>query len=159
MSTKGCLFIAVMLLCLTIPGGCGYRFVQPVQAGGLNLTEVANSTAEPGLAAVLEDSFRSLGIRQGNGGRNLQVAITDFSDKVSTITSAGTPIRQRVSMTVFWKLGNGDPSRGTFGEESASLSYPYSPDPATLDWNRRAAVKLLCGKIADQVKFTLRGLR
>jgi hypothetical protein len=138
--------------------GCGYRFVEPVQARDVSLAGIKNTTAQPRLDNLLEEALRTAGITRNSRGQKLNLAITGFTDKVSSISSAGTPIRQKVGMTVFWRLGDKDNAESVFGEESASLSYPYSPDLTTLDWNRQAAVRQLCGKIADQLRDQVGGM-
>lgn len=142
----------VLIWLMLLAGGCGYRFVDPVHTGDLRLAGVKNSSSEPTLEHLLEEALRTAGIRQSNSGAGIHLVITEFTDRVSSISSSGSPIRQRVSMTVFWRIGEKRGDDNLFGQESASLSYPYSTDPVTLDWNRGAAIRRLCQKLADQLK-------
>ncbi len=147
-------FIAVVATLLSL-WGCGYRLVDPISFSDLLLGEIKNTTPEPQLQILMEESLRSIGIVEGKGKTRLFIAITGFKDRVDSISSTGTTIRQRISMDFFWRVGEEGSSESTFGEESVSLSYPYSSDLTILDWNRKAALKQLTGEAAGILRYNI----
>ncbi len=136
---------------------CTYRFVDPFPARSYDLVSVANSTAEPGLGGVLQEEMRLKGGFTPGAQSRLYLTVTRFTQQVETVSSSGTPVRQKLSMEVAWKVEGGHRSEAVFGKETAREVYPYSPDPSSLDWNRKAAVKLLAGRVADLVIRRLEG--
>ena len=136
---------------------CTYRFVDPFPARSYDLVSVANSTAEPGLGGVLQKEMRLKGGFTPGAQSRLYLTVTRFTQQVETVSSSGTPVRQKLSMEVAWKVEGVHRSQAVFGKETAREVYPYSLDAASLDWNRKAAVKLLAKAAADLVIRRLEG--
>ena len=145
-----CLII-LWLSMIFIQAGCSYRFVDPFPASDYALVSVGNSSPEAGLAVLLEEELRRNGGFQKHSANLLSVTVTDFSETVDSVSSSGTPVRQKLTMEVAWKVETASSSEAVFGKEKAVRSYPYSPDPTTLDWNRSAAVRLLTETAARRV--------
>lgn len=147
----------IALIFLLLPAGCGYRFVDPLPASDHALVSVRNATSETGLAFLLEEELRKNGRFGERSANRLSVAVTDFTERVESVSSDGTPVRQVLAMEVAWKVevDPGTPQRS--GRESASRSYPYSSDLPTLDFNRNAALRLLVEKAARSVLESLGG--
>ena len=145
-----CLCIFTILLFL-LPAGCGYRFVDPFPASDYALASVKNATGEADIASLLEDEMRKTGGFKERSANRLSVTITGFSETVESVDSAGVPVRQKLTMDVAWKVEESRSAQGTFGKEVVVRSYPYSNDFTTLDWNRRAAVRLLTEMAARSV--------
>lgn len=146
--------LATVFLALAL-SGCGYRFVDPFPASDYTLLSVRNATAEPSIAGILEEELRRLG-GFVKGSRNLlSVSITEFSEEVESISSAGVPVRQALTMEVAWKVEGAHREEARSGSVTARRGYPYSDDPTALEWNRNAAVRLLvesaAGSVLDQL--------
>jgi len=140
-----------------IPAGCGYRFVDPLPASEYALVSVMNATAEAGLASQFEEAMRRSGGFKEGSANELSVTITRFNEGVESVGSSGSPVRQELTMEVAWKAEGPRPGRVTSGKETVVQSYPYSTDPATLDWNRSAAVRLLIQTATGKVLESLGG--
>ena len=69
----------------------------------------------------------------------------------------GFTAEERATMEVAWKAEGPRPGLVTSGKETVVQSYPYSTDPATLDWNRSAAVRLLIQTATGKVLESLGG--
>ncbi|MDT8396553.1 MAG: hypothetical protein RRA32_08955 [bacterium] len=149
---------AAAVIVILALSACAYRFADPFPARNYDLVSVTNSTAEPGLSRVLEEELRLTGGFTPGSGSRLYVTATRFTEQVETVSSAGTPVRQRLALEIAWKVeGEGHRSEAVFGNEGVREIYPYSADPASLDWNRKATVKLLAKKAADRVIRRLEG--
>lgn len=144
-------FRILLLAAISIQTGCSYRFVQPFPASDYALVRVGNSSAEAGLAPLLEEELRRNGGFQEHSASLLSVTVTDFTETVETVSSSGSPVRQKLSMEVAWKVEGTSSSEVVSGKETAVRTYPYSADPSTLDWNRNAAVRLLTEMAARRV--------
>jgi len=146
----------VVLFFVFLVSSCGYRFVNPLPQCSCALEEVKNTTAEPGVDRVIEKALREGGTFSPASPDRLFVAVTRFVEAVASVDSDGTPVRQKLSMEVSWKIQGEDPSRAVSGKETASGTYPYSREAVQLDWNRASAVRLLAeeaaGKILNQVE-------
>ena len=92
---------------------------------------------------VLEEMLRKNGGFKESSGNRLSVTVTGFTETVESIGSSGTPVRQKLTMEIAWKIQRTRSAQTTSGSEVVSRSYPYSADLSTLDWNRNAAVSLL----------------
>ncbi len=141
---------------ILVLSACTYRFADPFPARNYDLVSVANSTAEPGLSGILEEELRLKGGFTPGAQSRLYLTVTRFTEQVETVSSSG-PVRQKLSMKVAWKVEGEHRSEAVFGEETAKEVYPYSRDPSSLDWNRKAAVKLLAKAVADLVIRRLEG--
>ena len=126
-------------------------FVDPFPASDYALVRVANSSPETGLASLLEEELRRNGGFQERSLNLLSVTVTSFSETVESVSSTGSPLRQKLTMEVAWKVEAPSSSGAVFGKETAVRSYPYSDDPSTLDWNRSAAVRLLTEMAARRI--------
>lgn len=145
-----CLIIFAAIACL-FPPGCGYRFVDPFPASDYALVSVRNASSESGLASILEGELRRNGGFQKRSVYRLSVTVTDFTETVESVSSSGSPVRQKLTMEVAWKVEGPSPSEATLGKDVSARSYPYSADPSTLDWNRSAAVRLLADMAARRI--------
>ena len=145
------LIVLTSILFFLLTVSCGYRFVDPFPGKGYALEEVRNVTSEPGLDRILAQGFRDFGSFDPHSKYRLTVVVTRFEETVAAISSGGVPIRQSLRMEVSWKVQGDRESEATFGKEAATKTYPYSDDPATLDWNRAAALRLLANTAAQQV--------
>ena len=148
------LIIPMVLLCVSA-AGCSYRFVDPFPASDYSLVLVRNSTAEAGLAAILEEELRRFGGFKKSSSNHLSVTITSFTERVESIGSSGTPVRQALVMEIAWKVEGKQAAQATFGSLTVDRSYPYSSDLSTLDWNRNAAIRLLSEMAARKVLDSL----
>ena len=153
-------FAAALVLLLSQLGasGCGYRFINPVGIRSYSLASVRNATAEPRLEAILSEAIeRVSGIGRG-GGSSVEVAVTEFSEKAESISSAGIPVRQKITMEFSWRVpGRGD-RESFFGTDTISRTYPYTTDAINLSWARRSAVKLLAEDAAALLSERLEAL-
>jgi hypothetical protein len=140
-----------LLATIFIQSGCSYRFVQPFPASDYALVKVGNSSPEAGLAPLLEEELRRNGGFHKRSANLLSVTVTDFSETVESVSSSGSPVRQKLSMEVAWKVERTSSSKAVSGKETVVRSYPYSADPSTLDWNRSAAVRLLTEMAARRI--------
>jgi len=145
------LIVITTVLIFVLTTSCGYRFVDPFPGKAYALGEVKNVTAEPGLDRVLAKGFRECGSFDPDSKNRLTVVVTRFEETVAAISSGGVPIRQRLKMEVSWKVQGEQQSQATFGKEMATKTYPYSSDPAALDWNRSAALRFLANTAAERV--------
>ena len=143
-----CIFTVLLVL---LPAGCGYRFVDPFPASDYALISVRNTTGEADIASLLEEEMRRAGGFKERSTNRLSVTITGFSETVESVDSAGTPVRQKLVMDVSWMVEEDRSTHGKFGKEVVLRSYPYSNDLSTLDWNRRAAVRLLTEMAARRI--------
>lgn len=147
----------VALILLLSPVGCGYRFVDPLPAHDYALVSVQNATGEAGLAFLLEEELRRRGgFRKGSTNR-LSIAVTGFTETVESVSSGGTPVRQKLTMEVTWKVETEKGAQPRHGREVAVRSYPYSVDLATLDFTRNAALRLLTEMAARSVLENIEG--
>ena len=147
--------IILLILTIFIQTGCSYRFVDPFPASDYALVRVGNSTPEAGLASLLEEELRRNGGFQEHSANLLSVTVTSFNETVESVSSSGSPLRQKLTMEVAWKVEAPSSSEAVFGKETTVRSYPYSADPSTLDWNRSAAVRLLTEMAARRILETL----
>ncbi len=154
---KRCSLFTGAVLGILMLTACSYRFVDPFPARSYDLISVTNSTAEPDLDGVLEEEIRLKGGFTHGAQSRLYLTVTRFTQQVETVSSSGTPVRQKLSMEVAWKVEGAHRSQAVFGKETAREVYPYSLDPSSLDWNRKAAVKLLASAVADLVIRRLEG--
>jgi hypothetical protein len=145
------------ILILLFPAGGGYRFVDPFPASDYTLVSVRNATEEAGLATLLEEEMRRNGGFQERSANRLSVTVTRFTERVESVSSEGTPVRQKLTMDVAWKVEGSQSAQAAFGQETIERSYPYSSDLLTLDWNRSAAVRLLMETAARRVLDNLGG--
>jgi hypothetical protein len=142
---------------LLVATACTYRFADPFPASKYDLVSVTNSTSEPGLSLVLEEELRIAGGFTPGSDARLYVAATRFTQQVETVSSDGTPVRQKLILDVAWKVEGSNRSEAVFGNETVKELYPYTADPASLEWNRKAAVKLLARAAAELVIRRLEG--
>jgi hypothetical protein len=140
---------------ILFPTGCGYRFVNPFPASDYALVSVRNSTGESGLGVILEEELRTYGGFRKSSANRLSVTVTSFTETVESVSSAGLPVRQELTISVDWKVEGTQSAQAVLGEETTSRSYPYSTDLPTLDWNRNAAVRLLTETAARSVLHSL----
>ncbi len=144
-------FAIAPLLFLLLTTACGYRFVDPFPGKGYVLGEVRNATSEPGLDRLLAEGLRESGSFDPGSKNRLTVVVTRFAETVAAISSAGAPIRQRLQMEVSWKVQGEQRPEATFGKETVDKTYPFSDDPAALDWNRSTALRFLANTAAERV--------
>lgn len=149
-------FFAIFLV--LFPVGCSYRFVDPFPASDYALVSVRNATGEAGLASLLEEEMRRRGAFKERSANRLSVTVTVFTETVESVRSDGSPVRQKLTMDVAWKVEGTQPAQATFGKEVVVRSYPYSAVLPTLDWNRSAAVRLLTEMAARSILERLGGL-
>ena len=147
-----CLVVSMMALT-----ACTYRFADPFPARDYDLLSVSNSTAEPGLGNILEEELRLVGGFTSGSDSRLYVTATRFSQQVETVSSAGTPVRQKLTLDLSWKVEGTHRSEAVFGSETVTELYPYSPDAASLDWARNAAIRLLARNAAGLLIRKLEG--
>jgi hypothetical protein len=147
----------LLMITIFIQTGCSYRFVDPFPASDYALARVGNSSPEPGLAPLLEEELRRNGGFKEHSAYRLSVTVTDFTETVESVSSSGSPVRQKLTMDIAWKVEGASSSETVFGKETAVRSYPYSADPSTLDWNRSAAVRLLAEMAARRILENLKG--
>lgn len=145
----------LLALLLVLTAGCGYRFVDPFPASDYALDPVRNATAEPGLASYLEEEMLATGVFRGGAPRSLSLVVVEFGEEVDSVDSGGRPVRQKLTMTVAWKVDGPESARADFGREEVSRTYPYSAEPVTLQWNRDAAVRLLVEAAARKILLTI----
>jgi len=131
--------------------GCSYRFVDSTPASDYALVSVRNATSEPDLASLLEEEMRRNGGFSRRSESRLSITVSNFTERVGSVSSGGIPVRQNLTMEVAWKVEGTQLKQATFGKEVAAQSYPYSADLPTLDWNRNAAIRLLTEKAARSV--------
>jgi hypothetical protein len=136
------------ILLILFQTGCSYRFVDPFPASNYALVSVRNATSEPGLASLLEEEMRRNGDFRELSANRLSITVSAFLETVESVSSDGTPVRQKLTMYVAWKA---EGTQSVSGKEVAVRSYPYSTDPPTLDWNRSAAIRLLTEMAARSV--------
>jgi len=139
------------------PAGCSYRFVDPLTASDYALVSVKNATGEPGLAYLLEEEMLRTGGFKERSTYKLSVTITGFTETVESISSDGTPVRQKLTLDVAWRVEGMQSAQGTYGKESVVRSYPHTTNLSTLDWNRSAAVRLLTEGAARSILEHLGG--
>jgi len=149
--------ITCLVSFLLVTTACTYRFADPFPASKYDLVSVTNSTSEPGLSMVLEDELRLAGGFTPGSDARLYVTATRFTQQVDTVGSDGTPVRQKLTLDVAWKVEGSHRSEAVFGNETVRELYPYTGDPASLEWNRSAAVKLLARAVAELVIRRLEG--
>ena len=143
------------ILFLLLPSGCGYRFVDPLQASGYALVSVRNVTEEAGLAPLLEEEMRRVGGFREQSEKRVHVAVTKFGEAVESVSSEGLPVRQKLTMEVKWRVEAGPSLPSASGTELVSRSYPHVTEPTSLDWNRSAAVRLLTQSAAQSILESL----
>jgi hypothetical protein len=112
-------FFTTAVIAILALSACTYRFADPFPARSYDLMPVTNSTAEPGLGPILEQELRLTGGFTPGAGSLLYVTVTRFTEQVETVSSAGTPVRQRLTMEVAWKVEGGHRSEAVFGKEGA----------------------------------------
>jgi len=145
-------YLGILAIFLVLfPTGCSYRFVDPVPAYEYALISVRNSTGESGLAVLLEEEMRRSGGFKERSANRLSVTVTGFTETVESVSSDGFPVRQKLTINVEWKVEGPQSAQAVFGKETASLTYPYSTNLPTLDWNRSAAVRLLTELTASRI--------
>jgi outer membrane lipopolysaccharide assembly protein LptE/RlpB len=145
------------ILCLLLLSQCGYRAVRPYSGKDLSLNELRNVTEEPFLTEAMEEALAKVaGLRRDGGDRKVDLVITGFSERVQSVTSSGDPVRERISMTFEWRISGQSEDAGSPQRGDVSRTYLWSPDLNILDWNRRAAIRLLAedgaGLLADQIE-------
>jgi len=140
-----------LVLLVLLQAGCAYRFVDLSRPSGYDLVSVRNTTAEAGLARMLEEEMRRNGGFRESSAERLSVTVSGFNESVESVSSSGSPVRQKLTMEVAWKVEGSKSAKVTFGKKVVTRSYPYSKDTSTLDWNRSAAVRLLTGLAARSV--------
>lgn len=151
--------IASSVVCLAlVVVSCGYRFVDPSSGPNYALAEVRNITAEPGLDRILSDGLNDLESFHPEALNRLTIIVTHFDETVAAVDSEGLTIRERLKLEIDWKVQGADGSQATFGKEIVTKTYPYSEDPATLNWNRSAAIRLLTNSAAERILDRLKVL-
>jgi hypothetical protein len=143
--------IIFTIFLVLFPAGCSYRFVDPFPVYEYALISVRNSTAEAGLAVLLEEEMRKIGGFKDRSDNRLSVTVTGFTERVESVSSDGIPIRQKLTIIVAWKIEGEQPAQAVFGSDTASRTYPWSSDLPTLDWYRSAAVRLLTEAAASRI--------
>jgi hypothetical protein len=152
------ILVRALIVCLVlVTTSCGYRFVDPSPGGDYALINVRNATPESGLERILAERLRDLGSFNPKAKNRLTVIVTRFEEAVGTVSSGGTPVRERLKMDVQWKVQGPDDSRATYGKEAVTNTYPYSDDPVTLDWNRSAAIRFLVNSAVERILDRLEG--
>jgi outer membrane lipopolysaccharide assembly protein LptE/RlpB len=149
--------ITCLISALLVTTACTYRFADPFPASKYDLVSVTNSTSEPGLSVVLEEKLRLAGGFSPGSDARLYVTATRFTQQVETVSSTGTPVRQKLTLDVAWEVEGSHRSEAVFGNETVRELYPYTADPASLEWNRNAAVRLLAQAAAELVIRRLEG--
>ncbi len=156
LARKFCVLIIIGFFLVT---GCGYRFVGAYSGEGFSLDYVKNTTHQPRLAAVFEDALaEEAGLFRKEGQKKLAVVVDSFSDETESVSAAGTPLRQKLTMSIQWRvLGElGDISLN--GKINRSRTYPHFTDPVSLDWQRNAAIKMVARDIVRELSDQLGGL-
>ena len=145
-------YLSILIFFLILlPAGCSYRFVDPFPASDYALVSVRNSTGESGLGVILEEEMRRSGGFKERSANRLSVTVTGFNETVESVSSDGSPVRQKLAINVAWKVEGPKSAQAVFGKETASRTYPYSTNLPTLDWNRSAAVRLLTELAASRI--------
>jgi len=141
---------------------CGYRWAVPGGPTGLALAPVVNATPEPRLGDLLRRSFLGEGELGDGGDRTLEVVAVGFREEVASLGGDGVPARERAVLELEWRVRGGDPPspavRGK-GRETVTREYPWSADPAALDWVRESTLKLLARDGARAVLMKAAGAR
>ncbi|UCF29850.1 MAG: hypothetical protein JSV26_07060 [bacterium] len=151
-------FLSLILAVLLT--GCGYRFTAGYSAERFSLAKLQNATAEPRLADMFEEALlKAAGIRRRDGSPSLQVVLAEFSEVVQSVTSQGEPVRQEIYLTFEWRAESPSGGEDLSGRARVDRSYLWSPDPVTLDWNRRAALRLICEEAARGLSDRLAGIK
>ncbi|MCJ7499383.1 hypothetical protein MUP29_03940 [bacterium] len=143
--------IIFTIFLVLFPAGCSYRFVDPFPVYEYALVSVRNSTAETGLAVLLEEEMRKIGGFNDRSANRLSVTVTGFTETVESVSSDGFPVRQKLTINVAWKVEGKQPAQAVFGSDTTSRTYPYSTNLPTLDWYRSAAVRLLTETAASRI--------
>ncbi len=153
-------FRILPFLMIVLAIGCGYRFVAVTAGEKFSLTSLRNATSETGLASLVEEALlKTAGIGRGNDGLPLEIVLTDFSEVVESTSSTGEPVRQRLYLVFEWKAGGQSGHEKAIHRLRVERSYLWSPDPASLDWSRGAALQLLAEEAATAVSDGLERLQ
>ena len=132
------------VLIFALFAGCGYSPVRPYSGRGFSLGVLRNSTDEPLLYRTMEDSLAEVaGLRRTDAPRKVSIVITEFSERAQTVSSQGDPVREELTLGFLWRIVGEDGKLLRKGKERVARSYPWSTDINTLDWSRRAAIRLL----------------
>jgi len=133
-----------IFLCALLVSQCGYRAVRPFSGKDFSLGELRNVTEEPFLTEAMEEALAKVaGLRRDGGPRDIDLVITGFSERVGSVASSGEPVRERISMTFEWRISGIPEGADSVSRGDVSRTYLWTQDMNVLDWNRRAAVRLL----------------
>ena len=146
-----------VLVCLLATVQCGYRAVRPYSGKAFSLNELMNVTEEPFLTEAMEEALvKVAGLRRDGGDPEIDFVITGFNERVQSVTSSGDPVRERISMTFEWRIAGQTDGADPAGRGNVSRTYVWTQDLNVLDWNRRAAIRLLAedaaGVLADGIE-------
>ncbi len=149
-------WVAVLIFALFT--GCGYSPVRPYIGRDFSLDILRNSTDEPLLYRAMEDSLAEVtGLRRTDAPVKVSIVITEFSERAQTVSTGGDPVREKLTLGFSWKVVGKDGKLLFKGAKRVTRSYPWSADIHTLDWSRRAAVKLLSNDAARALSDGLEG--
>ncbi len=155
LARKFCLLIIIGIF---LVAGCGYRFVGAYSGEGFSLDYVKNTTQQPRLAAVFEDALaEEAGLFRKEGQKKLAVVVDSFSDEADSVSAVGTPLRQKLTMSIQWQVLGESGDISLNGKVNMSRTYPHFTNLASLDWQRNAAIKLLARDMVRELSDQLGG--
>lgn len=157
--------ITVALIISVLLGACGYRFAEqegfPGGTHRLFVTVFQNRTQETGVENIVTAALLSeLTLRKTDALTssldNADVILSGVVQEVSIRTIAAkkkdTASERRVAVTISVKLARQEGSVVWAAREfSDNEGYRVDVDPEQADQNRRAAIRLLARRIAEQV--------
>lgn len=136
------------------PASCGYRWIVAGGGSPFSLGPVGNATSEARLGQLLAEAFSREGEYFGAEGRVLEAAAAALTEEAATLFGDGTPVRERLTLAVEWRLvarEGSPPAPAAQGRETVTRDYPWSADPAALDWARTSTLRLLARDAARAV--------
>ncbi len=145
-------FCVLIITVIFLVAGCGYRFVGTYRGEGFSLDYVKYTTHQPRLDAVFEDALaEEAGLVRKEGRKKLAVVVDSFSEEAESVSAAGTPLRQKLTMNIQWRVLGELGDKSLNGKVSRSRTYPHFTDPVSLDWQRNAAIKMLARDIVREL--------
>ncbi len=141
-------FCVLSMIGIFLVAGCGYRFVGAYSGEGFSLDNVKNITQQPRLAAVFEDALaEEAGLFRKDARKKIAVVVDSFSDETESVSASGTPLRQKLTMSIQWRILGESGDISSDGKVQKSRTYPHFTDPVSLDWQRNAAIRMLARDI------------
>ncbi|MFV1956613.1 MAG: hypothetical protein ACC669_02335 [bacterium] len=141
-------FCVLIITGIFLVAGCGYRFVGAYSGEGFSLDYVKNITHQPRLVAVFEDALaEEAGLFRKDARKKLAVVVDSFSDETESVSASGTPLRQKLTMSIQWRILGESGDVSSNGKIKRSRTYPHFTDLVSLDWQRNAAIRMLARDI------------